>query len=108
MIQIKYTNENIDLFRRFLTPIAIKDYDNFNNLFAKYQNNIKEFFEREMNLHINVYFQKVNTLKVFYYIIEYGDNSVEISDDIEETNMFNYNDALNRAIKYLLTNLTHN
>lgn len=97
--EIKYTREVIELFENFLCTTQSGEL-----YFQRYKNNIKEFFEKEMNMYINIFFQKINNYIEYFYIIEYY-NFTHSSDDIENILMYNYNDALNNAIHYILTEM---
>lgn len=94
--EIKYSDKNIKLFEKFLC-----DTQNGELYFHKYKDSIKEFFEKELNIHINIFFQKVYHYIEYFYTIEHY-NFIHISDDIENKHMYDYNEALNNAIYYIL------
>lgn len=97
--KIEYTKEVIELFKKFLCTTQSGEL-----YFQKYKDNIKEFFEKEMNIHINIFFQKVISYAEYFYIIEHY-NFIHSSDDIEDMSMHDYNDALNNALYYILTQM---
>ena len=98
-MEIKYSQENIELFKTFLNS-----NDNIKQYYNEYKDNLKEFFEKEIQIHINVYFQRINYRKRYFFIIE---TTYEFysSDDIELNVMKDYNTALNKAINYIFTNI---
>ena len=98
-MEIKYTLENIELFKKFLSSS-----DNLKSYFNQYKDDIKNFLFDECGIYINVYFQRVNYRLRYFFIIE---TSYEFytSDDIEMNVMKTYNEALNVAIKYIFNNL---
>ena len=97
--KIEYSENVIELFKKFLCTTQSGEL-----YFQRYKDNIKEFFEKEMNIHINIFFQKVRSYAEYFYIIEYYD-FIHCSDDIEDVPMYNYNTALNNAIYYILTEM---
>ena len=97
--KIEYSKNVNELFKEFLCTTQSGEL-----YFQRYKDNIKEFFEKEMNIHINVFFQKVNAYKEYFYIIEHY-NFSHSSDDIEDMPMYNYNDALDNALCYILTQM---
>lgn len=103
-MKIEYYKETKELFKQFLEPITVNDYGRFEKYYFVYENNIKQFIKEQLNIDINIYFQKVNNILVYFYIIE-GLDEIYTSDKIEENNMFSYNEALNNAIKYIFKNI---
>lgn len=99
MNEIKYTQENIELFKQFLNSS-----DNLKSYFNQYKDNIKSFLFDECGIHINVYFQRANYRLRYFFIIE-TKYEFYSSDDIERNTMKTYNEALNVAIKYIFNNL---
>ena len=97
--KIEYTREVTELFKKFLCTTQSGEL-----YFQRYKDNIKEFFEKEMNIHINIFFQKINNYTEYFYIIEYYDFT-HSSDDIEDVPMYDYNDALDNALYYILTQM---
>lgn len=97
--KIEYTKEVIELFEKFLCTTQSGEL-----YFHMYKDSIKEFFEKELNMHINIFFQKVTNYIEYFYIIEYYD-FIHSSDDIEDTPIYYYNDALNSALYYILTQM---
>lgn len=97
--KIEYTREVIELFEKFLCTTQSGEL-----YFQRYKNNIKEFFEKEMNICINIFFQKINNYTEYFYIIEHYD-FIHSSDNIEDMPMYDYNDALNSALYYILTQM---
>lgn len=70
--------------------------------FGKYKDNIKEFFKDHLNININIYFSKSNNVTYWYYLIEHYDE-IYTSDDNEIEYMTSYNEALNKSIQFILT-----
>lgn len=97
--KIEYSKEVIELFKNFLCTTQSGEL-----YFQRYKDNIKEFFEKEMNMYINIFFQKINNYTEYFYIIEYYD-FIHSSDDIEDVSIYDYNDALNSALYYILTQM---
>lgn len=97
--KIEYTREIIELFKNFLCTTQSGEL-----YFQRYEYNIKYFFEKEMNIHINIFFQKINNYTEYFYIIEHYD-FIHCSDDIEDVPIYNYNYALNSALYYILTQM---
>ena len=97
--KIEYTREVTELFKKiFCITKSGKLY------FQRYKDDIKEFFEKELNIHINIFFQKINNYTEYFYIIEHYD-FIHTSDNIEDIPICNYNDALNKALYYILTQM---
>lgn len=103
-MKIEYHKETKELFKQFLEPTTVSDYGRFEKYYFVYENNIKQFIKEQLNIDIDVYFQKVNNILIYFYIIE-GCDEIYTSDEIEENNMFSYNEALNNAIKYIFKNI---
>lgn len=97
--KIEYSEDVIELFEKFLCIIQSREL-----YFQRYKDNIKEFFEKEMNIYINIFFQKVTSYVEYFYIIEHYD-FIHSSDDIEDIPMYNYNYALDSALYYILTQM---
>ena len=99
MNEIKYTQENIELFKQFLNSS-----DNLKSYFNEYKDNIKGFLNNECGIWINVYFQRLNYRLRYFFIIE-TNYEFYTSDDIEMNIMKTYNEALNKAINFIFTNV---
>lgn len=99
MNEIKYTQENIELFKQFLNSS-----DNLKSYFNEYKDNIKGFLNNECGIWINVYFQRLNYRLRYFFIIE-TNYEFYTSDDIEINVMKTYNEALNKAINFIFTNV---
>ena len=97
--KIEYSKYTIELFKEFLCTTQSGEL-----YFQRYKDNIKEFFEKEMNMHINIFFQKINNYIEYFYIVEHYD-SIHSSDNIEDAPMYKYNDALDNALYYILTQI---
>ena len=94
-MEIIYNKENIELFKKFL-----ESNDNIKHYYNEYKDKLKEFFEIEMQIHINVYFQRVDYKTKYFFIIE-TPYEFYSSDDIHSSYMRDYNIALNKAINYI-------
>ena len=62
-MEIIYTKENLELFKKFLDS-----NDNIKHYYNEYKDNLKEFFEKEVQIHINVYFQRINYRKRYFFL----------------------------------------
>lgn len=100
---IIYNDRTKSLFKSFLTHYS----DRFESYYFQFKDNIKEFFRDEMNININIYFQNLKNeyyTTEWFYIIEQS-NFIHSSDEIEDFSMHSYNEALNCAIIYILTQM---
>ena len=103
-MEVEYSETNIRLFEKFLKPVTIHDFENYNKYFVEYKYNIKEFLEKECQIYINIYFTNTYKGKVWFYVIECR-NEYYTSDEEYKNDLLDYNMALNRAITFIFTKI---
>lgn len=99
-MEIKYTQENIDLLQAFTKPVTVDDYGYKSKWFNQYKDNIKGFVKEQLNIDITIYRNDF----VWFYLIETKTEFYD-SDECDSIDLLDYNMALNRAIKYIFNNI---
>lgn len=99
-MEIKYTQENIDLLQAFTTPVTVDDYGYKSKWFEKYKDDIKSFIKEQLNINITIYRNDF----IWFYLIE-TKTEFYSSDECDSLDLLDYNMALNRAIKYIFNNI---
>ena len=99
-MEIKYTQENIDLLQAFTKPVTIDDYGYKSKWFERYKDDIKSFIKEQLNIDITTY----RNGDIWFYLIETKTDFYH-SDECDSLDLTDYNMALNRAIKYIFNNI---
>lgn len=99
-MEIKYTQENIDLLQAFTTPLTVDDYGYKSKWFNQYKDDIKGFIQEQLNITITTYGNEHS----WFYLIETKTDFYH-SDECDHLDLTDYNMALNRAIKYIFNNI---
>lgn len=108
MKTIEYYKETKKYFKKFLKPNEFSDNENLLKYYERYENNIKQFIEKELGWTITVYYSRIvnsnpNYIE-WFYIIENG-MEVYSSDEYEYTKLNSYEWALNKAIQCVFKNI---
>lgn len=99
-MEIKYTQENIDLLQAFTKPVTIDDYGYKSKWFERYKDDIKSFVKEQLNIDITIYGNEHS----WFYLIETKTDFYH-SDECDSSDLTDYNMALNEAIKYIFNNI---